>query len=49
MYFGYQNVVNNLLLDTKFNYYNMSEVYPGIGNSDEIYSSGGTEIIIFKK
>ena len=49
MYFGYQNVVNNLFLDTKFNYYNMSVVNPAINNSDEIYSSGGTKIIIFKK
>ena len=49
MYFGYQNIFNNMLLSTTFNYYNMSEVNPSLDNSDEIYSSGGTKIIIFKK
>lgn len=45
IFFSYQNVVNNIVMDTQFNKHNMTEVNSFVENNDLIYSNGGTELV----
>ena len=46
LYLGYQNIVNNLFINTTFKKCNLTEISQVMGSNNQIYSNGGTKIII---